>query len=129
MAGRQSFWPGGDLLKDWRKTAWQAQAFIEQVQRSLAYYAWVETSVQGESLGRTSVHWLGDVTTEWRAGLDAEQVGLHQHAVVGFPGEMEKFWALGHSLFTTQRLVKALTKRPDTVGEPRRAGNFTFHRI
>jgi hypothetical protein len=37
---------------------------------------------------------------------------------VGLPGEMEKFWALGHLSFTTQLLVTALNKRTDTVGEP-----------
>jgi hypothetical protein len=30
---------------------------------------------------------------------------------------LEKFRALGHLPVTTQLLVKALTKRPDTVGE------------
>ncbi len=81
MGGGQSLWPGEDLLKDWWETAKQTRAFIEQVQRSLAYYAWVETSVAGEYLGRTAIHWQGDVTTEWRAGLGTQQVMLHQRVV------------------------------------------------
>jgi hypothetical protein len=81
MNGARSFFPGEDWLKGWRETAQQAQAFIQQVQQSLAYYAWVETSVAGQRIGRTAVQWGGDVSTQWQAGQDPQRVALHRRAV------------------------------------------------
>lgn len=81
VGGGQSFFPGEAWLKDWQETARQAQAFVRQVQRSLLSYAWVESSVEGRRIARTAVQWLGDVATEWQAGLDRQQAALHRRAV------------------------------------------------
>ena len=81
MSGGRSFFPGEEWLKDWQETAQQAQAFVQQVQRSLAYYAWVETSVEGERVAHTAVQWLGGVATKWQAGQDRQRVALHRRAV------------------------------------------------
>jgi hypothetical protein len=70
-----------DWLTGWRETVHQAQAFVQQVQRSMAQFAWVETAVDGQSVGRTAVQWRGDVATAWQAGQDRQQAALHQRAV------------------------------------------------
>src|SRR5262249_3064665 len=71
-----------DHWPDWRQLLEQAENFLHQVRRSLAYYAWVETCFEGQSkVGRTIVSWLGDVRTDWPAGLAASHVGLHRQAV------------------------------------------------
>jgi len=81
MSGGRSFFPGEDWLKGWQETVQQAQAFVQQVQRALAYYAWVETSADDERVARTVVQWQGGVATEWRAGQDRQRAALHQRAV------------------------------------------------
>ena len=43
-----------------------------------AYLVWVETRIQGELVGRTSVGWGGDADTLYRDGVTLEQVGLHR---------------------------------------------------
>jgi hypothetical protein len=81
VQGGQSFFWGEERLKGWAETVREAQAFVEQVQRGLVNYAWVETSVEGRRVARTTVHWLGDVATEWQAGQDRQRAALHQRAV------------------------------------------------
>ncbi len=61
----------------WGQAAQEFQSFLDRLTQTLAFYAWVETNVEGRLLGRTAVTWTGDMRTNWREGLDATQAKLH----------------------------------------------------
>jgi hypothetical protein len=77
-----SFGLADNLQDEWSRTSEQFQNFINQLQRIVANYAWVETSVEGDLLSRTVVSWTGDVNTFWaRENFDPALVELHQHTL------------------------------------------------
>lgn len=72
-----SYAPGLDLRSVWNTAGGQAAAFFEQVGRALAHFAWVESAVDGQLVGRTTVGWTGDQATFWRDHLPPEHVANH----------------------------------------------------
>jgi hypothetical protein len=70
-------WLGGG----WDQAAQQFQAVLEKLRQLVAHYVWVETRVQQELLGQTTVGWTGDVHTVWRLGHSPEEVTLHQRTL------------------------------------------------
>jgi hypothetical protein len=76
-----SFGAGEPIRGGWAQATQQFQAFVEQLQRIVSHYAWVETRVQGQLLGRTAVSWTGDMDTAWQAGLNPAQMALHQRTL------------------------------------------------
>jgi hypothetical protein len=82
-AGRASvsFGLGERLVGGWDQATQQFHAVLERLRQLMAYYVWVETRVQQELLGQTTVSWTGDVETVWRLGLSPEQVILHQRTL------------------------------------------------
>jgi hypothetical protein len=79
--GAVSFGPGEWLRRGWEESTEQLQAFFNRLLQSLAHYAAVETAVQGQLLGRTTVSWTGDMDTVWQAVLDPTSAVLHQRAL------------------------------------------------
>ncbi len=73
-----SFSAEGEPLDRWENTVDQFQKFTAQVQKTLTHYAWVETSVEGRLVARTSVNWLGDLETSWQDQLDSDQLAMHR---------------------------------------------------
>ncbi len=76
-----SFGLGDSLVGGWEQANQQFQAFIEQVSRLVAYYAWVETRQAGRIVGRTAVGWTGDVDTVWPAAAQPDQAELHRRTL------------------------------------------------
>jgi hypothetical protein len=76
-----SFDAEGKPTFGWAQASHQLKTILERMSRFVAAYAWVETRVQEELLGRTVVSWTGDVNTAWRAGLRPEQIRLHQRTL------------------------------------------------
>jgi len=76
-----SFEPGEKSSLGWEEASHQLVGILVRVSRFVAAYAWVETRVQEELLGRTVVSWTGDVNTAWKAGLRPEQIRLHQRTL------------------------------------------------
>ena len=76
-----SFDTGEKSSLGWEQASHQLKDILERASRFVAAYAWVETRVQEELLGRTVVSWTGDVNTAWRAGLRPEQIRLHQRTL------------------------------------------------
>lgn len=68
----------GDMLA---RTGEQFQAFLEQLERQLTHYAWVETRSQGQLLACTVVGWRGDARTYWREGIAPSRTALHRRTV------------------------------------------------
>lgn len=79
--GPVSFGLGEKFTGGWQQATVRFQAFADQLLKSMAHYAWVETCVQGQCLGRTGVGWTGDTNTVWRQGLSTEQVELHRRSL------------------------------------------------
>lgn len=73
-------------LRDTASMAWQEaeekfRAFAAQVQETLTSYAVVETRVEGELIGRTSVGWTGDVRSLLATAASVEQADLHRRSL------------------------------------------------
>jgi hypothetical protein len=79
--GEKDFGRLDDLRAGLRQTAQHVSAFSEQLRRTLTNLAWVRTTSGGQTLGRTSVSWLGDVDTLWECDLSVEQAALHRRAL------------------------------------------------
>ena len=81
LSGAESFALGSEWFPEWEETSRKANAFFEQVKRSLTHYAWIESTVGGELLGRTSVSWGGNFETLWRSGLAYEHAHNHERCL------------------------------------------------
>ena len=91
-----NFGLGEDLTRGWQQATQQFQSVIDQLVRFVAYYAWVETEVGGQLLGRTAVNWLGDMDTLWCRAFQPEQIALHERT-------------LALALHSRQTLLRAFT--------------------
>jgi hypothetical protein len=56
-------------------------ALLEQVNRELLNFAWVETSITGQLIARSTIKWGGDAATFWMAGINSQQMALHQRSL------------------------------------------------
>jgi len=59
----------------------QFNALLNQVNREVLHFAWVETVMLGQSLARTSVDWSGDAETVWVDSISLEQTVLHNRTL------------------------------------------------
>lgn len=71
----------GERVEGLREATQQFQDFIARARRIVVHYAWVETRVQGQLLGQTTVGWTGDMRTAWQEGLLLEQMTLHRRTL------------------------------------------------
>jgi hypothetical protein len=84
-----------DLTDRWRQTFSSGQAFMDRLTRMLSQYAWVETEIGAELVGRTVLDWTGGMHTAWPRTVNVGHVLLHANA-------------LSIALGARQRLIKAL---------------------
>lgn len=56
----------------------QFQAASKRLLRLFSHFAWVDTLVQGQLIGRTEVGWTGNMNTAWTERLNETQKELHQ---------------------------------------------------
>jgi hypothetical protein len=76
-----SFGIGEPVSEAWAAAKAQFEALLEQVDREVLHFAWVETKVAGLLVARTSVDWTGDATTVWTDGISDEQMSLHHRTL------------------------------------------------
>jgi hypothetical protein len=76
-----SFDSGEPDSRMWDQAFQAFQEFTDRLKQMLGHLALVETRVEGDLVGRTSVSWTGDVDTMVLDWLDAEQVHLHQQTL------------------------------------------------
>jgi hypothetical protein len=69
------------LMRGWQEATQSFQSVVDQLVKFVANYAWVETQVEGQWLGRTVVAWDGDTNTLWKNHLSEPQVALHERAL------------------------------------------------
>jgi len=75
--GQVSFGVGEMAEEAWAQAKVQFQGFMEQVNREVLHFAWVETAVEGELVARTTVDWGGDSETVWSEDITPDQLSLH----------------------------------------------------
>jgi hypothetical protein len=76
-----SYGMGEKFFVGWEQASKQFMEVVERVCGFVACYARVETRVNEQLLGQTTVSWTGDVNTVWKAGLTPEQVRTHQRTL------------------------------------------------
>lgn len=59
----------------------QFDALLEQVNREVMHFAWVETAIPGQTLAKTTIDWSGDAETAWASGITPEQISLHNRTI------------------------------------------------
>jgi hypothetical protein len=59
----------------------QFHVLLDQINREVLHYAWVETILLGQTLARTSVDWSGDAETVWVDGIAQDQILLHNRTL------------------------------------------------
>jgi hypothetical protein len=59
----------------------QFDALLEQVNREVLHFAWVETVITGKTLARTTIGWSGDAQTIWVKDVTPEQITLHNRTI------------------------------------------------
>jgi hypothetical protein len=69
------------LSSGWEQAREQFETLLNRLTRSAGYYAWVETRVDQQLQGLTTVDWTGQLNTVWRSPLAPEQAALHQHTL------------------------------------------------
>ena len=77
----KSFGMMDQISEGWEVTTEKFYLVLERLRKFMVFYAWVETRVQENFLGRTTVSWGGDVHTIWLVGGGAEQFALHQRTL------------------------------------------------
>ena len=59
----------------------QFNALLEQVNREVLHFAWVETATSDKTLARTTIDWSGDAVTVWDAAISEAQIELHRRTL------------------------------------------------
>lgn len=65
----------------WRQARARFDALMEQINREVLHFVWVETKVAGQMIARSEVDWSGDATTLWAESVSEEQKSLHHRAL------------------------------------------------
>jgi len=76
--GAVSFGLSETVNEAWGSARKQFEALLAQIDRDVLHFAWVETTISGDLIARTSVDWSGDAQTVWNGDANDEQLGLHQ---------------------------------------------------
>ncbi|MCG8347377.1 MAG: hypothetical protein MI924_06305 [Chloroflexales bacterium] len=73
---------GTDQIREgWERANAQFRAFVERINRQIAHYAWVETRIEGQLVGRTIIDWSSDMRTVWATGVGSAQIAMHQQTL------------------------------------------------
>ncbi|HEX5839416.1 MAG TPA: hypothetical protein VFY26_16385 [Anaerolineales bacterium] len=59
----------------------QLKALLEQLNRELLHFAWIETVLADQIMARTSVRWTGHLNTIWTDGISPSHVSLHARSL------------------------------------------------
>jgi hypothetical protein len=69
------------ITEGWERATAQFRAFVERIDWQITHYAWVETRIAGQLVGRTVVDWSSVMRTVWIAGVGLAQIALHQQSL------------------------------------------------
>jgi hypothetical protein len=57
------------------------EALVEQFNREVLHYAWVETNIGEQRVAQTVMNWSGDAQTVWIEGVNQSQIALHNRTL------------------------------------------------
>jgi len=80
-AGMVHFGIEEPISQAWQEAKARFDALLEQINREVLHFAWVETKVDGQIIARSEVDWSGDATTLWAETVSQEQKSLHHRAL------------------------------------------------
>ncbi len=66
---------------DWEELYRRLSTLVDSVNRQILHFAWVETTLDGRLIARTTVNWGGDFMAFWQAGLPPEQRAAHYRSL------------------------------------------------
>lgn len=66
----------------WQTARSQVDAIMKQIDRDVLHFAWVETSIAGQLLARTTINWSGDLQTVWAEDVEPSQTSLHESTLI-----------------------------------------------
>jgi hypothetical protein len=62
---------------DWNDLQQRLNGLMDSVNRQLLHFAWVDTTLDGGLVARTTVAWGGDIVTLWKPDLSLDQTDAH----------------------------------------------------
>jgi hypothetical protein len=65
----------------WQEASRQFRHLLDEVGKSVAHFAWVETKEEEQFLGHSVVDWTGDLNTLWWSAASRAQRGLHERSL------------------------------------------------
>lgn len=80
-AGMVHFGIEEPISQAWQEARARFDALMEQINREVLHFAWVETKVDGLVIARSEVDWSGDATTLWVENISEEQKTLHHRSL------------------------------------------------
>ncbi len=69
------------ISQAWQDARARFDALMEQINREVLHFAWVETNIAGQLIARSEIDWSGDATTLWVENVSEEQKSLHHRAL------------------------------------------------
>jgi len=69
------------ISQAWLEARVRFQSLLEQINREVLHFAWVETKLDGQMIARSQVDWSGDASTLWSETASEEQKSLHHRAL------------------------------------------------
>lgn len=70
--------PGGlPAGVDWNALYRRLTSLLDSVNRQILHFAWVDTTLDGQLIARSTVNWGGDLVTLWQPGLSQDLTGAH----------------------------------------------------
>lgn len=74
--------PGGlPASIDWDALYQRLTTLFDSVNRQLLHFAWVDTTLDGRLVARTTVNWGGDFASTWLSGLSPDLISAHCRSV------------------------------------------------
>ncbi len=72
-----AFWPGSLRIPGWDELARKFRQFVDQLNRLVLHYAWVETRLGDRFVARTTVGWSGSFQSEWAVDIGPSASQIH----------------------------------------------------
>ncbi len=66
----------------WQAAEAQISGLMQQLDRDVLHFAWVETSISNQLVARSLLNWKGDLQTIWMEDLSPDQASLHSAALL-----------------------------------------------
>jgi hypothetical protein len=87
-------------------------ALLEQLDREILHFAWVETKIEGLIIARSKMGWIGDSNTAWKGLTPAEHMHLHHKTLEVVSQTRNQKLRLSLTVLTSAAKVAVLMTAP-----------------